>query len=464
MSSQVRLRLLPRSSCLFDEPVRLKVSGLRSRQLVALTARSTDQKGVEFSSRASYRADGSGEVHLDRDPSLGGSYAGVEPMGLLWSMRPDSSHRKLVIRNSLHPHVVKFSVHEQDGDGRLLAEAANERLLIGDGVVRRPVRGEHFQGVLFTPPGPGPFPAVLDLYVLGGGLSERRASLLATRGFVVLSLVVFGYEDLPKVITEVHLDYYQEAMQFLQKQDKVSLCLCGQLSFVCLCCWSPRPGEQSIKVFQSLVDFSVSPPPQVGSKGVGVLSLSKTGDVALSMASYLPGVEAVVSINGCCSNTNLPLYYKKKQILPPLMVDFSKMILTESGAYMPKNALHNPLAEENEACLIPIERAKAHFLFVAAEDDLNWDSKAYMEEMVRRMKSHRRTNFESVLYPRAGHFLEPPYEPHCPSSFHPLVGKPVVWGGEPSCHAAAEVHLWKKIQEFFRAHLSCDAAPTKALL
>ncbi|XP_029381467.1 acyl-coenzyme A thioesterase 2, mitochondrial-like isoform X2 [Echeneis naucrates] len=422
MSSQVRLRLLPRSSCLFDEPVRLKVSGLRSRQLVALTARSTDQKGVEFSSRASYRADGSGEVHLDRDPSLGGSYAGVEPMGLLWSMRPDSSHRKLVIRNSLHPHVVKFSVHEQDGDGRLLAEAANERLLIGDGVVRRPVRGEHFQGVLFTPPGPGPFPAVLDLYVLGGGLSERRASLLATRGFVVLSLVVFGYEDLPKVITEVHLDYYQEAMQFLQKQDKV------------------------------------------GSKGVGVLSLSKTGDVALSMASYLPGVEAVVSINGCCSNTNLPLYYKKKQILPPLMVDFSKMILTESGAYMPKNALHNPLAEENEACLIPIERAKAHFLFVAAEDDLNWDSKAYMEEMVRRMKSHRRTNFESVLYPRAGHFLEPPYEPHCPSSFHPLVGKPVVWGGEPSCHAAAEVHLWKKIQEFFRAHLSCDAAPTKALL
>nr|XP_033505870.1 LOW QUALITY PROTEIN: acyl-coenzyme A thioesterase 3-like [Epinephelus lanceolatus] len=264
MSSQVILRLLPRARCMFDEPVQVTVSGLRARQVVTMRARSTDEKGVEFSSSATYKADGNGEINLERDPSLSGSYVGVEPMGLLWSMRADVLHKRFQKTKSLNPHVVKFSVHEEEGEGRMLAEATNERLVMGDGVSRRPVKEGNIRGVLFTPPGGGPFPAVLDLYTFGGGLSEKRASLLASRGFVV--------------------------------------------------------------------------------------------------------------------------------------------------------------------------------------------------------KRHGKQNFESVCYPGAGHYLEPPYGPYCPSSFHGVVGKPVLWGGEPRSHAAAEVQLWKKIQEFFTTHLSCDAAQTKAKL
>ncbi|TDH05623.1 hypothetical protein EPR50_G00124240 [Perca flavescens] len=428
MSSQVRLRLLPRARCMFDEPVQVKVAGLRARQVVTMRARSTDDKGLVFSSSATYKADGSGEIDLERDPSLSGSYVGVEPMGLLWSMRADTLHKRFQIKNSLNPHVVKLSVHreeeeeEEEGEGRMLAEATNERLLIGDGVSRLPIKEGNIRGVLFTPSGRGPFPAVLDLYILGGGLSEKRASLLASRGFVVLTVVAYGYDDMPKKIKGVHLDYFEEAIQLLKKQDKV------------------------------------------GSKGVGVLSFSKTGDVALSIASYLPGVEATVCINGCCSNTVLPLYHNKSQILPPLMLDISKMVPTESGAFMSKNVMHNSLAEENKATLVPIEQAKGRFLFVASEDDLNWDSKAYMDQMVERLQHHGKDNFESVSYPGAGHYLEPPYGPYCPSSFHAFGGTTVLWGGEPRSHAAAEVHLWRKIQEFFRTHLSCDAIQIKARL
>lgn len=188
-----------------------------------------------------------------------------------------------------------------------------------------------------------------------------------------------------------------------------------------------------------------------------MISLSKSGDLALSVASYLLGVEATVWINGCSANTALPLYYKKRQILSALMCDFSKMIFTESGAGIGKHVLHNPVAEENKSSLVPIEQARGRLLFVASEDDLNWDSKAYMDEMVERLKHHGKDNFDSVSYPGAGHYLEPPYGPYCPSSFHGLVGKPVLWGGEPRTHAAAEVHMWKMILEFFRTHLSCDA-------
>lgn len=70
-------------------------------------------------------------------------------------------------------------------------------------------------------PGGGLFPAVLDLYTFGGGLSEKRAALLASRGFVVLTVALYGHGDMPKNIKEVHLDYFEEAIEFLKKQNKV---------------------------------------------------------------------------------------------------------------------------------------------------------------------------------------------------------------------------------------------------
>lgn len=307
-------------------------------------------------------------------------------------------------------------------------------------------------------PGEGPFPAVLDLWTFGGGLSEKRASLLASRGFVVLTIALYGHDDMPSHIKVVHLDYFEEAIEFLKKQDKVS-------SFMCSCKTANQCDFRNCKkkpIVALLFCFFLIQ--QVGSNGVGVISLSKSGDLALSVASYLPGVEATVWINGCCSNTAFPLYYKGSQIHSALMYDRSKSILTETGALVVKNGIDNPLAEENEGSLIPIERAKGRFLFVASEDDLNWDSKSYMEVLVERLKRYGKDNYESVSYPRAGHYLEPPYGPYCPSCVHGLVGKPVLWGGEPRSHAVAEVHAWTKIQEFFRTHLRWDATQTNAKL
>ncbi|XP_074545261.1 acyl-coenzyme A thioesterase 3-like [Halichoeres trimaculatus] len=417
MSSQVRLRLLPKARCLFDEPVQVKVAGLRSKQVVTMRARATDEKGEMFSSSATYRADGNGEIDLDKDPSLSGTYVGVEPMGLLWSMKPHNLHKKFQKTKSLDPHVVKISVHEEGEEGEMLAEVINERLMMADGVSRQPVKEGNIRGVLFTPPGKGQFPAVLDL---GSFMSEKRGSLLASKGFVVLAAAV--YNDKLANIRQIHLDHFEEAVYFLRRH------------------------------------------PKVGSKGVGVISRSKGGDIALSLAAFVSGIEAVVWINGCCSNAAIPLHYKERQILSPLKFDSSRMIHTPSGAYMGKNVVDDPRAEENKDSLIPVEKAGGRFLFVASEDDLNWDSKMYMDLLVERLKHHGKENFECILYPGAGHSLQPPYEPFCPSSFHRTVRAPVLWGGEPRSHTVAEVHVWKRIQEFFRANLSCDAANAKAKL
>lgn len=154
MSSQVLLRLLPSARCLFDEPIQVKVSGLRPRQVVTMRTRAMNERGVVFSASALYRADPSGEINLERDPSLGGSYTGVEPMGLLWSLKADAPHQYFHWNKVVNPHVVRFSVCDEEGEeSRVLAEATNERYVISEGVSRVVVKGDNFQGVLFTPAG-----------------------------------------------------------------------------------------------------------------------------------------------------------------------------------------------------------------------------------------------------------------------------------------------------------------------
>lgn len=54
-----------------------------------------------------------------------------------------------------------------------------------------------------------------------GGLIEFRASLLASRGFAVLAVAFFAYDDLPLVLKEVDLEYFEEATNLLLKHPKV---------------------------------------------------------------------------------------------------------------------------------------------------------------------------------------------------------------------------------------------------
>ncbi|MGH0145959.1 UNVERIFIED_CONTAM: hypothetical protein FKN15_007086 [Acipenser sinensis] len=192
----------------------------------------------------------------------------------------------------------------------------------------------------------------------GGGLPEYRASLLASRGFAVLALAYYSYLDLPKDMRELELEYFEEAVSFLRTH------------------------------------------PQVKGPGIGVLAISKSGDLALSMASFLPGISATVSINGCNANTLFPLRYKGT-VVPPLSFKTSRLFLTKSGIANIRDTLNNPTEGENRQSVIPIEQAQCRFLFVVAEDDQNWKSPFYAEEAAKRLREHGKENCEVVVYPGA---------------------------------------------------------------
>lgn len=59
------------------------------------------------------------------------------------------------------------------------------------------------------------------MYGTGGGLPEYRACLLANHGFAVLALAFYSYEDLPKAMKEFHLEYFEEAVNYMLQHPQV---------------------------------------------------------------------------------------------------------------------------------------------------------------------------------------------------------------------------------------------------
>ncbi|XP_009500598.2 acyl-coenzyme A thioesterase 1 isoform X1 [Phalacrocorax carbo] len=417
----VRVTVLPSHRCLFDDPVQICVAGLLPQQVVTLRASLVDESGELFQAHAHYRAGSNGELDLSHSPALGGSYSGVEPMGLLWSLQSKAPYKRLAKRNVLTPFYVEFEVYEGHMETScLLGKCTNERWFLGEGVKRISVREGRLKATLFLPPGPGPFPGLIDLYGSGGGLVEYRASLLASRGFVTLALAYMAFEDLPAMPEILELGYFEEAVNFLRKQQ------------------------------------------QVKDTGIGVLGLSKGADLALSMATFLPGIKAAVSISGSGFNSFIPLQGDGFTV-PPHPYDLRRMKTDDkSGLVDFSDILDDHRDPATWHCRIPMERSLAKFLFLSGLDDTNWKSDLYCRDAVQRLQQHGR-EVEFCSYSGAGHLLEPPYLPLCQASIHKVLGVFVHWGGQWREHAKAQEDAWHRIQAFFWQHLMDSDVPKSKL-
>ncbi|XP_078693766.1 acyl-coenzyme A amino acid N-acyltransferase 1-like [Branchiostoma floridae x Branchiostoma belcheri] len=362
MSVQAARLLVSPARALVDERVDITVESLFPRQPVTLQAQLVEG-AARFQSFAHYMADSAGRVVLGKQSALGGTYTGIDQMGLFWSLQPSPGQKtglRLRKKDVSTPFLVNLSLHnghvdvtgeEEENLPDCLAATTVERWYMGEGVERIPVREGRVRGTLFLPPAKGPFAGVLDLFGSTGGLAEYRAALLASRGFAVLALAFLAYEDLPKEINDIDLDYFEEVVDWL---------------------------------------LSLS---NVQSHGVGILSTSKGGEIALSIASHMG--------NKC----------------------------------------------------FQVEKADCPIMFVAGEDDLIVKAVFFANQVIARMKAHGKTNYTLLRYPGTGHLIEPPYTPHCGLFYHGVFRWFMLAGGEPKSHAAAQEDSWHKILHFFRTHV-----------
>ncbi|XP_042799660.1 peroxisomal succinyl-coenzyme A thioesterase [Panthera leo] len=404
--------LEPAGRCGWDKPLRIAVRGLATGQLVTLRTSLRDEKGVLFRAHARYQADAGGLLDLARAPALGGSFTGLEPMGLLWALEPEKPFWRFVKRDVQTPFAVELEVLEglEPDIGRVLSRTVLERDFLRPGVRRGPVRAGRVRGTLFLPPGPGPFPGIIDIFGIGGGLLEYRASLLAGHGFATLALAYYNFEDLPEELDSIDLTYFEEAVCYMLQHS------------------------------------------QVKGPGIGLLGISLGADICLSMASFLKNISATVSINGSGFSGNKPIHYKQTCI-PSLSYDLRRIKVTFSGVLDIVDIRNDTVGGYENPSMIPIEKAQGPILFIVGQDDRNWRSELYAQIASERLQAHGKEKLKIISYPGTGHYIEPPYFPLCPASVHKLLNKPVLWGGEPRAHSKAQEDAWKQILTFFCRHL-----------
>ncbi|XP_056390448.1 acyl-coenzyme A amino acid N-acyltransferase 1-like [Hyla sarda] len=401
---------------LADDPMQIKVTGLQPSQKVTIRLTLKDDRGHIFQSRAFFEANNVGEVNLDKTAALGGTYQGVHPMGLVWSLKPLKPFQSPV-KKDVENCPFQYTVDLFDGlslglspDPEPTLTKTCTRWHMAPGIQKNQIQEGRIRGTLFYPTdGKGSYPGIIDLYGGAGGLAEYRASLLASRGFVVLALAYFGYSDLPRSFQKLQLEYFEEAADLLLNHPKVSM---------------PK---------------------------VGVLGVSKGAEIALVLASFLPQIGATVSINGTCSVYGGTIYRDGEVLIKGTPYRQEKMVITAEGLLKVAGFYESPTS------YIPVERAQGHILFVAGESDQYYNSKHFAESALSRMRKQGQSNGRMISYAGAGHLIEPPGFPFCWASHLRGHNIPIIWGGEMIPHCEAEKSIWKELQLFFLQHLNLSS-------
>uniref|UniRef100_A0A8C9XEE5 Acyl-CoA thioesterase 16 n=1 Tax=Sander lucioperca TaxID=283035 RepID=A0A8C9XEE5_SANLU len=215
------------SRALVDENFKVVVENLPPGSPVTLHSLHQCEDKHYWEAYGHYISNHRGTVSVTDDLSFGGTYTGKEAMGLLWSMRPVPGSReglRLKKRNVCSPLLVNISVyrgHVVEGfrEQAPLASSLTERWYMAPGVQRIEIREKGVRGTLFLPPGPGPFPGLLDVWGGGGGLVEYRSALLGSHGYASLALEYFAPGELKS--SDLEFNYFETAFNIVKDHPQV---------------------------------------------------------------------------------------------------------------------------------------------------------------------------------------------------------------------------------------------------
>lgn len=190
---------------------------------------------------------------------------------------------------------------------------------------------------------------------------------------------------------------------------------------------------------------------QVLGYGVGVIGTSKGGDLAVSMAAFIPSVIACVTINGFFAPCNQGIRVEG-HLYPPFEWDQDRLMITDDGTINVKACI--PGHKHLEQHMLPLEKSHSAFLFLVSIDDQNVNSEFQAQGARKYLSSHNYKHDCLVeSYPGTGHLLEPPYSPHCYASFQHTFMSAICWGGSCKYHTLGQERAWEKMQNFLWYHL-----------
>jgi dienelactone hydrolase len=344
-------------AALMDEPVTVSLRGLPADARTTVTAKAVDSEGTTWSSSAQFQASSAGQVSLGQ-PSLGGSYSGINPMGLFTLMAPPpgSAPDWFLYGEAGYDVAVQATV-----GGRMVAEASVRRQSpLAVGVVEKQLRPTKagIYGNLYLPKrAAGRRPAVLVFSGSGGGLTTSfAAALLAAHGHPSLALAYFKAPGLPQSLHNIPLEYFTKALKVLRAQ------------------------------------------PGVDPRHVLVAGVSRGGEAALLLGAHFPQL-----VNGVIAGV------PSSVVNPGERPDASKPAWTLGGRPLPAvspSEFGRPDQTSNPRAVIPVERIRGPVLLACGEQDLRWPSCAYVDAITARLRAHRFAHPVTALrYPDAGHLI-----------------------------------------------------------
>ena len=170
---------------------------------VKLSSSLVDERGGDFRCECVYVADRCGAVDTRVHPSVGGTFEGVQPTGLLDHLVAVEPGRRLLKRDVTTPWRVAVQLHREGADA---VKRVAERWYLSPDVTVHEVDAGRLRGRLFVPAAHhGRVPAVIDLFGSLPGCVDFRAALLASHGFLAYALPNYGYRDMPRSFAQAAL-------------------------------------------------------------------------------------------------------------------------------------------------------------------------------------------------------------------------------------------------------------------
>ncbi|XP_071513789.1 acyl-coenzyme A thioesterase 3-like [Panulirus ornatus] len=298
---------------------------------------------------------------------------------------------------------------------------------MGPGVTRHEVEHGNIYGTLFLPPGQGPHPLVLDMFGRQPGNLEYRASMLASKGYASMSLPYFGFKDLPQDMSTINMEYFLEAVDYLQSVPN-------------------------------------------GNRGrVGVVGSSKGAEFAILLAGLSSDVKAVVAISPSNLNIDANLLLRGKSYMKGFRITKESM-----NVKIGSDGIIHMWGKENffhwdHPLILPIEKKAADclVLLVAGDQDglLVYRSAITLSERARRLDCG---NVYTLILPGTGHIIDPPYHAFQKSimtsnplrktaTSDTLLNLPYYFGGEAWWTARGATDMWKRAREVLHLKLVQEA-------
>lgn len=449
---------VPPNGAFIDEDLRIRLSGLAPHQSVRIHATTEDDANRRWISHARFRADARGEVDLTTHESTGGTYRGVAPMGLFWSMQlangnegDDAGVRATFTKKDSLPHAVML---EAELDRSLIVSGRIERAFCARGTAIRdlaitpeskftsapasePGVTSGHMGRLFLPPGDmqrGPRPAVIVLSGSGGGLDLDKAAVLSRHGFATLALSYFGVPPLTPWLNRIPLEYIEAAVAWLAAQ------------------------------------------PEIDSRRIGLLGVSRGAELALLSASRFSNVRAVVAYapssvawdsGGRDKNTgeSIPAWTWQGEPVPSAPLPLRSFlwrsafpVVAMRRPVMFRNLFRAGLRNEDAVAraAIPVEQISGPILLISGGDDHVWPAEQMAEAITARLKERDfQPAVEHFHYPTAGHLLRYPHMPTTAraSRHERLRGARLSFGGNARADAEAQGDSWRRTIAFLKRYL-----------